>query len=44
MRDITLKNMDGWTNYLETFKNFLIFDSSRKDKVLHFFGHIFIFL
>ena len=43
MREIILKDMDGRTNYLKTFKIFFIFNSCRKDKILHCLGHIFIF-
>ena len=35
MQDIILKNIDGCTNYLKAFKNFLIFKSSRKDMILY---------
>ena len=44
VRNIILKNGDGWRmNYLKTFKIFLIFNSSRKEKIPHFFGHTLIF-
>ena len=43
MEDITLKNMDGCTKYSKKkIKIFLIFNFSRKDKILHFFGNTFI--
>ena len=35
MRDIILKSMDASTNYSLTFMVFLIFKSSRKNKILH---------
>ena len=44
VRNIILKNGDGWRmNHLKTFKIFLIFNSSRKEKIPHFFGHTLIF-